>query len=141
MNGHNLVGVTHHEAVEVLKGAGNNVMVVVSRLMEKDDMQPLTTHQPARSTSTTSTGRFKQSLSPRPDDVSPPQPVAGGVELRHRGLTTSPTQSPAKQSLSPEPSVAARLSGTGSAQCEVADCVAVSIIRLSPLSTLSLLPW
>jgi len=35
VNGRSLVGVTHHEAVDVLKEAGNDVTVVVARLTQK----------------------------------------------------------------------------------------------------------
>ena len=31
MNGHSLVGADHHRAVEVLKLAGNNVLMIVTR--------------------------------------------------------------------------------------------------------------
>ena len=121
MNGRNLVGVSHHEAVDVLREAGNNITVVVARLVKKADVRPLSDHQPARTVSTSSTGRSRQPLSPTPDDVPPPQPTAISMEPPRQGLVTSP----ARQSCSPEPATSARLSGTDSTQYEVGDSVAV----------------
>jgi len=117
VNGRNLVGVSHHDAVDVLREAGNNVTVVVARLVKKADVRPLSNHPPARTVSKSSTGRSRQPLSPTPDDVPPPS----SMEPPHQG----PVASPARQSCSPEPATSARLSGTGSTQCEVGDSVAV----------------
>lgn len=113
VNGHSLVGVTHHEAVAVLKDAGDDVTVVVGRLMKKPKPSP---QQPAQTTSTFSRSSGLQPKSPTTDDVLPPQLVKSHLQRP----VTSPVQPivpPANQSLSPERS--SRLSGTTSPQYEV----------------------
>jgi len=116
VNGRNLVGVTHHEAVDVLKEAGHNVTVVVARLMKKASVRPLSSQPATR----TSIGRSQPPSSPTTNDASSPQPLAGGVVLRRQQQSTTPTQSPPDQNFSSsEPSASGRRSGTGSVQYEV----------------------
>lgn len=118
VNGRSLVGVTHHEAVDVLKEAGNDVTVVIARLTQKPKVRPVVQEQRTRTASTSSTGRIDQPTT----DALPPQPVANVAASSRQGAPTSPTQpavSLASQSLLPEPRSSARLSGTASPAYEV----------------------
>ena len=121
VNGHGLVGVTHHEAVDVLKEAGNDVTVVVARLTTKPKPRPLSNQRPSR---TTSRIRGRQASSSVANDALHPQPASDNVESFHQRPASSslqPATPSANQSLSPEPASPARLSGAASPQYEVCD--------------------
>ena len=129
VNGRSLVGVTHHEAVDVLKEAGNNVTMVVGRLTKKSGVRSLPQGQPVRTTSTSSTNRLQPPASP--NDASPPQLIAGVNASSRQVAAPSPTVPSGNQSLAPEPPrTPARLSGTASPSYEVSQFYAVSVIGI-----------
>jgi len=113
VNGHSLVGATHHAAVDVLKEAGNDVTMIVARLTKKPKASR---RRPARITSTSSRNRVQSALSPTATDA--PQPAAGDVDSQRPAMSPAqPTVLSANQSLSPEPSN--RMSGTATPLYEV----------------------
>ena len=140
MNGRNLVGVTHHESVDVLKEAGNNITMAISRLTTKPKLRPATSQQPTRISSTSSADRHRHSLS---DDAVSPRPTSTDVKSGRQGPPTSParlTLPSANQSHSPALLTPARLSGTAAVNYEVGDFSAVLIVdTIFPFSALTLL--
>ena len=122
MNGRNLVGVTHHEAVDVLKEAGNDVSVVISRLTKRPKPHHLPNQRPTRTTRTSYRNSGQLPSSPTINGAPSSQPVTSDVELRHQKPASSPMQPTvpsANQSVSPEPLSPTRLSGTVSPPYEV----------------------
>jgi len=122
VNGRNLVGVTHHDAVDVLKEAGNDVSVVVGRMTKKPKPHHLPNQRPTRTTRTSYRNSGQLPSSPTTNGAPPPQPVSSDVELCHQKPASSPmppTVPSANQSVSPELLSPNRLSGTASPPYEV----------------------
>lgn len=130
MNGRGLVGVSHHEAVEVLKEAGNDIKMVIGR---RTTRARVLSQPPARTRSSTS--RPQRTGSAASDTVPSPQPAVDGVVLRRPGVATSPTRLSTNHSVSPERPPSARLSGSVSPSYEV-DSYSHHLLELSYIVTL-----